>query len=245
MTGRNVDYSVVLPCYNEEGCVAGLTAEVEQVLAALGRPSEVLLVDDASTDRTLEVMREQQKKYDNVRVLRHTVNCGQSAASATGFRAARGQIVIVMDGDGQNDPSDIPRLLAALDGADAVCGVRARRHDSWLRRVSSRIGNGYRNLITGDKVRDSGCALRAIRAPALRELPVFNGMHRFLPTLLRYQGFRVLEIEVSHRPRRAGQSKYGIRNRMVRGMIDCFAMRWWRRRAVRGQRVVAESEERG
>src|SRR5262245_56641068 len=134
MTGRNLDYSVVLPCYNEEGCVAGLTAEVEQVLSAMGRPSEVLLVDDASTDRTLEVMREQQKKYDNVRVLRHTVNCGQSAASATGFRAAQGQIVIVMDGDGQNDPGDIPRLLAALDGADAVCGVRARRHDSWLRR---------------------------------------------------------------------------------------------------------------
>src|SRR5262245_44792343 len=245
MSERNVDFSVVLPCYNEEGCVAELTAEVEQVLGALGRPSEVLLVDDASTDRTLEVMRQQQRKFDNVRVLRHVLNCGQSAASATGFRSARGEIVIIMDGDGQNDPGDIPRLLAALDGVDAVCGVRARRHDSWLRRVSSRIGNGYRNLITGDKVRDSGCALRAIRAHALRELPVFNGMHRFLPTLLRYQGFRVVEVEVSHRPRRSGQSKYGIRNRLLRGIIDCFAMRWWRRRAVRGERLMAESEERG
>jgi hypothetical protein len=145
-----------------------------------------------------------------------------------------------MDSDGQNDPRDIPRLLAALEDVDCVCGVRALRRDGWVRRASSAIGNGFRRLVTGDRISDAGCTYRALRRAALEELPVFNGMHRFLPTLLRVQGYSLCEIPVGHRPRSAGESKYGIGNRMWRGIADCLAMRWFARRALRGGRALPE-----
>ncbi|MBL8693624.1 MAG: glycosyltransferase family 2 protein [Planctomycetes bacterium] len=231
--------SVVLPCFNEEECIESVAREVVEAMTASGEPFELLLVDDASTDRTLDAMGRVASAAPQARILRHAIRSGQSAAQATGFRAALGEIVVTLDADGQNPPHDIPKLLMALaPGIDAVCGVRRTRHDNFVRKLSSKIGNGFRNWVTGHHVTDAGCAFRAIRRDALNEVPVFNGLHRFLPTLLTYQGFRVAEVDVGHRPRKAGVSKYGIGNRMFRGIADCIAMRWWRRRAVLARRTL-------
>ncbi len=235
--GTSLEISVVLPCFNEAENVAELTAELNTVLDRIGSTSEILFVNDASTDRTLDVLKDLQPRYPRVHVINHRQRLGQSAGHASGFRLARGKCIVTMDADGQNDPADMPRLLAALEGADAVCGIRRQRQDVWLKRVSSRVANRVRNAITREHITDAGCAYRALRRSALAELPVFNGMHRFLPTLLRMQGYRVIEMDVNHRPRHAGVSKYGINNRLWRGLIDCVAIRWLQSRAVPGQRV--------
>ena len=239
-----VDLTVVIPVYNEAANLEPLMLELEQALRQTDRSFEVVCVDDRSTDRSLEVLRELQATRPFLRIARHRVNSGESAAQATGFARARGDIVITMDADQQNDPADLPRLLAAL-GPDvaAVCGVRGVREDNWVRRISSRIANGFRNAMTGDRVADAGCTYRALRRSALEELPVFNGLHRFLPTILRYRGYRVVELNVNHRPRTRGQSKYGIGNRLWRGLADCFAMRWYRTRCVRGDRAAREGND--
>lgn len=239
--GGGVEISVVIPVFNEEENVETLTSELESALGRMGRPFEVIFVDDRSTDGSVGALRALQKTRPWLRVVRHRVNCGESAGHATGFRMARGEVVVTMDGDLQNDPADIPRLVGAL-GPDvaAVCGVRRERHDTWVRRLSSRIANGFRNVVTGDRIRDSGCACRAFRRSALREVPVFNGLHRFIPTLLRVQGYGVVEMEVNHRPRTRGRSKYGIHNRLWRGLRDCFGVRWYGARAIPGDRVEPE-----
>ena len=237
-----VELSVVIPVYNERDNLEPLLIELEQALRPLGRPFEVIGVDDKSTDDSLEVMARLQQTRPWLRVARHRVNSGESAGEATGFRFARGEIVITIDADQQNDPADIPALLAALaPDVAAVCGVRRVREDDWLRRLSSRIANGFRNAVTGDRIADAGCTYRALRRSALREVPVFNGMHRFLPTILRCQGYRVVELPVNHRPRTRGQSKYGVGNRIWRGLRDCYAMRWYRARCVRGDRIDASA----
>ncbi|MCE9637812.1 MAG: glycosyltransferase family 2 protein [Planctomycetes bacterium] len=238
---RPIEISVVLPCFNEEDCVERLTTEIAGVLDGLAVRYEILYIDDRSTDGTLAALGRAQIQHPEVRVIRHSVNCGESAATATGFRHARGSIVITMDSDEQNDPADIPRLLEALRGSDCVATKRRRREDDFVKRMSSKIGNGFRNGVTGvPGVSDAGCTYRALRRDALREVLVFNGMHRFLPTILRLQGFRVTEIEVNHRPRTTGASKYGIGNRMWRGIADCFAIRWYRKRVFPAARVVPE-----
>jgi glycosyltransferase involved in cell wall biosynthesis len=235
------ELSVVLPCFEEEDSVPPLVEELRATLGRLGRPFEIVCVDDASGDGTLAALRRLAATAPELRIVRHALRCGQSAALASGFAAARGTILLTLDADGQNDPADLPALLDALAaGADAACGVRVDRHDGWVRRVSSRIGNGFRDVVTGVKVRDAGCAIRAIRRECLAELPVFNGLHRFLPTLLRLQGFRVVELPVHHRPRRAGTSKYGVGNRIFRGITDCLVMRWFARRLPPARRLAAE-----
>jgi glycosyltransferase involved in cell wall biosynthesis len=235
----NVDLSVVMPVYNEEDNLGPLIEELEAVLKKTGRSFEVLCINDCSKDGSLNVIRTLQQTRPYLRVVNHRVNSGESAAEATGFDYARGDIVITIDADQQNDPADIPALLDALkDDVHAVCGVRRKREDDWVRRLSSRIANGFRNSMTGDKISDAGCTYRALRRSALHEVPVFNGMHRFLPTLLRLQGYNAVEILVNHRPRTRGQSKYGVGNRMWRGIVDCFAMRWFRARSVRGDRAA-------
>lgn len=234
--GDVVEFSIILPCFNEEGALPALVAEIDTVFTALQRPFEIVVVDDKSSDQTVAVAARLRESHPSLRIVRHLRNCGQSAAVATGFRVAQGQVIVTLDADGQNDPDDLPRLIVRLGDADVICGVRAKRHDSWVRRVSSRIGNGFRNIVTGDHVKDAGCALRVLRADVARELPVFNGLHRFIPTIARAQGFRVLEVAVSHRERTTGVSKYGIGNRAFRGVYDCFAIRWWRMRAVPARR---------
>jgi dolichol-phosphate mannosyltransferase len=241
MADQQPELSVVIPVFNEEDNLEPLLSELEGVLNRLGRPYEVLCVDDRSTDRSLEVLARLKSSRAFLRVPRHGINSGESAGEATGFQHARAPVIITMDADQQNDPADIPALLDALkEDVAAVCGVRRVREDDWVRRLSSRIANGFRNWATGDRIADAGCTFRAVRRGALREVPVFNGMHRFLPTLLRMQGFKAVEILVNHRPRTRGKSKYGIGNRAWRGFVDCLAMRWFRARCVRADRIQPE-----
>jgi len=234
--------SVVVPAYNEEENILPLATEIVAALATLPGGFELILVDDASTDATARCIRE--ITLPQVRGVFHRVNCGQSSAVASGFQAARGTWVATLDGDGQNDPADIPAMLeqAMQAGVDCVTGVRRKRRDTFIRRFSSKAANGFRNWITGDQVSDSGCGIRVVRRTALREIPVFNGMHRFLPTLLRGQGFSVVEATVNHRERVRGTSKYGVHNRLWRGIRDCFGIRWFLKRAVRSDRLDASEQ---
>jgi glycosyltransferase involved in cell wall biosynthesis len=223
--------SLVVPAYNEVENVPVLVEEIRAALAPAGLDWELLLVDDGSTDGTLDAMRRAAGEDPRVRVLRHRRNAGQTAALATGFRAARGAVVVTLDADLQNDPADIPRLLAELErGFDVVSGVRTDRRDTLVRRASSRIANAVRNWATDEAITDVGCSLKAYRAEFLADLPLFTGMHRFLPTLVRWNGARVTEIPVRHRPRLHGVAKYGIGNRLFRALADLVAVRWMRRR---------------
>ncbi len=228
-------FSLVVPVYNEEENVANLLAEVEQVLSPHG-PFEAIVVDDCSRDRSLERMRAWKKDHAAawLRIVTLERNSGQSAAVMAGAEAARGPIVVTIDGDMQNDPRDIPALLARVESgaADAVCGVRRRRRDTFVRRVSSKIGNAARNWLTGDQVTDAACGIKAIRREYFVRVPRFAGMHRFMATLVKYLGGKVVEMDVNHRPRAAGTAKYGIGNRIWRGLRDCFAVRWLRSRIL-------------
>ena len=242
MTTLDPNLSVVIPVYNEEDNLEPLLDELVPILKDTGSGFEVICVDDASTDKSLTVLKDLQGRYPELRIIRHLVNCGESAGEATGFANARGEWIVTLDADQQNDPADIPALMEAARDADAVCGVRQKREDDWVKRISSRVANGFRNWVTQDVIADAGCTFRAIRKEALREIPVFNGMHRFLPTLLRLQGFKVAEIPVNHRPRTRGESKYGIGNRMWRGLVDCFAILWFRKRCFPTQRFRQEEK---
>jgi glycosyltransferase involved in cell wall biosynthesis len=214
------EISVVVPVFNEEENLPLLAAELQGVLGSLDRPCEVIFVDDGSSDSSLEALRRLKEKDPAIRIVRLPRNAGQSAALSAGFRAARGGLVVTLDADLQNDPADIPKLLDHLEGYDVVCGVRTHRQDAWMRRASSRIAAGVRNWLTGDPVADAGCTLRVYRAEYLRRIPLFSGMHRFLPTLLKLEGAR------------HGQSKYNIRNRIWRSLADLFAVRWMQKRWI-------------
>jgi dolichol-phosphate mannosyltransferase len=224
--------SVVVPFYNERDNVELLHLEVDAVVGGLPGGVEFVYVDDGSADGTGERLLELAKRDDRVRVVALEANSGQSAALEAGFRRVRGEVCVTLDGDLQNDPADIPKLLAELEHADVVNGVRVNRADSWVRKLSSRIGNGFRNWVTRESVTDVGCSLRAMRTSYLRRLKLFRGMHRFLPTLLRMEGARVTEIPVSHRARRHGTSKYGIGNRAFVGLVDVLAVRWMQSRVT-------------
>lgn len=230
-----VDLSVVIPVYNEEENLAPLWAELRPVLEGLGGRFEVVFVDDGSQDRSAEVVRSLREADPRVRLVRLKANAGETAATAAGLRAARGRRLVTMDADRQNDPADLPGLLAHLDGWDAVTGWRADRAagDSLARRLASRVANGIRNALSDEQVRDSGCTFRAFRRECLRELPLYRGLHRFIPTLLRLQGFRVLEVPVNHRPRRAGRSKYGVFDRALGAFADLLVVRWMKARRLR------------
>ena len=226
------ELSVVLPAFNEEESLQQVWAEVSAVLDGLGRSAEVIFVDDGSADATPDIVRSFRAIDSRVRLIRLAANAGLSAALDAGFARARGRIVITLDSDLQNDPRDIPRMLGALEGYDAVTGWRQRHDDPWLKRISSRIANGVRNAVTRESVHDSACTLRVLRHGCLSCLPRFRGFHRFVPTLLRMRGFRVLEVPVSHRPRRFGRSKYGVMNRAFIALLDLLAVRWMKSRAL-------------
>ena len=213
--------SVIVPLFNEEENMSILQSELKAALAGIDH--EMIFVDDGSIDRTLERI----ETAPNVRVIRFEKNTGQSAAIYAGLQAAHGAITVLIDGDLQNDPTDIPRLLAEIDrGADLVCGYRARRKDTLLKRLTSRIANFVRGRFTKDYVRDTGCTLKAMRRDCVSALLPFKGMHRFIPALVKGAGYRLVEIPVNHRPRRFGQSKYGLGNRALRATIDMFGVRW-------------------
>ena len=220
--------SVVVPLFNEEENVAILQAELAAALRGIDH--EIIFVDDGSTDRTLTRLT----KSPEVRVLRFEKNAGQSAAIYAGANAARGATVLLIDGDLQNDPADIPLLLAEIErGADLVCGYRAQRKDTLIKRLTSRIANFVRSRFTKDGVRDTGCTLKAMRRECVRTLVPFKGMHRFIPALIKGAGYRLVEVPVNHRARRFGTSKYGLGNRAVRATIDMFGVRWLLSRQLR------------
>jgi glycosyltransferase involved in cell wall biosynthesis len=239
-SGGTLALSVVIPAYNERTNVEPCYQELVDVLERHGQSFEVLFVDDGSTDGTDVALRELAAKDPRVRVLRFRRNAGQTAALHAGFQSARGAVVVTMDADLQNDPHDIPKLLAALPGRDAVCGWRVDRRDPWTKKIASRIANRVRDRFTRDGVHDTGCTLKAFRREAVQRLHLFRGMHRFLPALLQMEGLRVTEVPVSHRPRRSGVSKYGNWGRLWAGLADLFAVRWMARR-----RLEYEVEEEG
>jgi glycosyltransferase involved in cell wall biosynthesis len=224
--------SVVIPAYDEEPNVEACYRELVDVLVSLGPPFEVIFVDDGSTDGTFARLTGLVRADGRVRALRLLKNAGQTAALAAGFRAARGDIVITLDADLQNDPRDIPTLLGALAGCDAVWGWRVDRRDPWTKRVASRTANAVRQRFTRDGVHDTGCPLKVFRRAALDRLTLYRGMHRFLAALLQMEGFRVREVPVHHRPRHAGRSKYGNWRRMWAGLADLWAVRWMARRRL-------------
>ena len=242
MSGE-LELSVVVPMFNEVDNVPLLWDELEAALAKMGRRAEIVFVDDGSTDGSGEAVQALMKRDTRVRLLSFEANAGLSAAFRAGYAAARAPIVVTMDADLQNDPADVERLLAALGSADAAVGYRERRRDRWRKRISSRIANAIRNRVTGDRVRDSACSLRVMRRECLAAIPPFSGMHRFVPTLLRLAGYRVVEVPVNHRPRGLGRSKFGIWNRAWPAFLDLLVVRWMMRRTVRPRiREIAPSD---
>jgi dolichol-phosphate mannosyltransferase len=231
------ELSIVVPVYNEEENLPLLWPEIREVLDPTSLRYEVIFVDDGSRDRSAEIVRGFRERDHRVRLVRLKVNAGETAATDAGFKAVRGRLVVVMDADLQNDPRDIPAMLRHLDQWDAVTGWRVNRAagDSWVRQVSSRIANRVRNRLSDETVQDSGCTFRAFRRECLRDLVLYKGFHRFIPTLLKMRGFRVLEVPVNHRPRRFGQSKYGIGNRALRAFVDLLVVRWMKDRFLRYQ----------
>jgi glycosyltransferase involved in cell wall biosynthesis len=213
--------SVVVPLFNEEASMPILQSELRAALGDLDH--EIIFVDDGSIDRTVERI----ENAPNVRVVRFARNAGQSAAIYAGLQAACGATAVLIDGDLQNDPADIPKLLAEISrGADLVCGYRAQRKDTLVKRLTSRVANFVRSRFTKDGVRDTGCTLKAMRRECIGALIPFKGMHRFIPALIKAAGYRLVEIPVNHRPRRFGRSKYGLGNRALRATIDMFGVRW-------------------
>ncbi len=240
---ESLEVSLVIPVKDEAENVLLLADEIRAAMEPSPYAWECIWVDDGSTDGTGEVLRRAAAADPRQRVLTLERNFGQSAAMACGFSAARGKLVVTLDGDGQSDPADIPGMLALLvaKDVDLVNGWRAKREDSAVRKVSSRIGNAFRNWVTDEEVRDVGCSLRVMRRECVRHLFVFRGMHRFLPTLMRLNGLgRTLEVPVHHRPRLRGKTKYGINNRLWVGLADLFGV-WWLMRRTVAPRVRADS----
>jgi dolichol-phosphate mannosyltransferase len=213
--------SVVVPLFNEEENVSILQAELRSALAGIDH--EIVFVDDGSVDRTAEKI----ERGPNVRVLRIEKNTGQSAALSAGCKAARGAVIVMIDGDLQNDPADIPRLLAEISkGADMVCGYRKSRQDPLLKRIVSRVANFVRSRYAKDGIRDTGCTLKAMRRECRDAFVPFKGMHRFMASLVKGAGYGIVEIPVNHRPRRFGHSKYGFGSRGLKTVRDLLGVRW-------------------
>lgn len=219
--------SVVVPLYNEEENIPILQSEIERSLE--GRDYEIVFVDDGSTDRTTDSVR----ITDRVRLLRFVKNEGQSAAMIAGITSARGECIVMLDGDLQNDPADIPRLIDEIGrGADLVCGYRAHRADSLSKKITSRVANFVRSRFVGDGIRDTGCTLKAMRRECAVALVPFKGVHRFIPALVKNAGFKITEIPVNHRARKFGVSKYGLGNRALKATMDMFGVRWLQSRHI-------------
>jgi dolichol-phosphate mannosyltransferase len=233
------DISIIVPLFNEVDNVAPLARQILAAFQSEPRPLELVLVDDASTDGTWDKIIAAHQADPRVRGLRHARNSGQSAALWTGFRGTTAPIIMTLDGDLQNDPADLPKLLAGLATHDVVCGMRIARQDNLVRRISSRIARAARKAVLGVDFRDTGCGLRVFKRSALDGLFAFNGFHRFMPVLAHSAGARVCEIPVNHRQRIAGTSKYGVWNRLGRGIVDLLAVAWFQKRRIPRIEVAA------
>jgi dolichol-phosphate mannosyltransferase len=227
-----VDISVVVPVYNEEENLPVLIPQIAEVLRPLGKTYEMIFVDDGSKDHSRRLLKEMVPQHPQIRVLGFKKNCGETAAGAAGIKEARGEIVITIDADLQNDPKDIPRMLEYLKDYDVVTGWRQQREDSWVKRITSKIANKIRNSLSGEEIQDSGCTFRAYKRECLQNLKLYKGMHRFIPTLVKMEGYRVIEIPIAHHPRKFGVSKYTTWNRMWRAFIDLLAVKWMKSRHI-------------
>lgn len=226
------DLSFVVPCHNEEDNLEPLLEEISVAAAATGRSYEIIVTDDCSTDGSWALLQRLAETYPTLRAQRLARNSGESAASFAGIRAARGAVIVTIDGDRQNDPADLPKLLGALEGADCVCGSRKKSRgegDKLLKKVTSRVANGVRGFVLGDTVSDAGCTYRAFRREAVEHVPFFKGVHRFIPILMAFQGWRIAEVDVANRERAGGRSHYGLFDR-AGSIPDMFAVRWMRSR---------------
>lgn len=243
MNPISIDVTIIIPVKDEAENILPLAAELAQLMNRQDWSWECLWVDDGSTDQTLTFLRTLTQSDPRHRYLSFQSNVGQSAALWAGFGSARGAVIATMDGDGQNDPADIPVLVDAVrrGDTDMANGYRKQRQDTIIRRLASRVANQFRTWMTGKSVRDVGCSTRAFRSECVAVLPQFKGMHRFLPTLVMLQGFRLSELPVNHRPRLRGCSKYTIGNRLWVGLADTFGVWWLRKRAFRYQ-IKAQSD---
>jgi dolichol-phosphate mannosyltransferase len=230
---EEIDISVVVPVYNEEENLPVLIPQIVSVLEPLAKAYEMIFVDDGSTDLSRDILKKMASQYSSLRLLGFKKNCGETAAGAAGLKGARGKVVITLDADLQNDPQDIPRMLEYLKDYDMVTGWREKREDSWVKRVTSKIANRIRNGLSGETIRDSGCTYRIYKRECLQNLKLYKGMHRFMPTLVKMEGFRVVEVPISHHPRKFGVSKYTTWNRMWRAFVDLLAVRWMKSRHIR------------
>lgn len=228
-----VQFSVIVPLKNEEGNIVELIHEIDRAMNQINAPWELLCVDDGSTDQTLPLLKKMSHERPHLRILAFDRNYGQSSAFDAGFKHAAGAYVITLDGDRQNDPADIPKLISAIKDVDMVCGYRQKRNDPIMKRVISTLANKVRSRLCGDGVRDTGCSLKIYRKQCLEQIKMYHGMHRFLPALFKIEGFKVMEIPVNHRERPAGKTKYNLFNRSFNTVADLFAVRWMRKRQLR------------
>jgi glycosyltransferase involved in cell wall biosynthesis len=210
-----------------------------EVFDRLGSLYEMIFVDDGSSDGSRKLLKKMASQVPSLRMVGLKQNRGLSTALLAGMREARGKIIVTLDSDLQNDPEDIPRLLEYLDRYDMATGWRQKREDPWLKRIASRVGNSVRNRLSGESINDSACTLRVFKRECLQDIPIFNGMHRFMSTLVKMRGYRIVEVPVTHHPRKYGESKYNIRNRMWRSFVDLLAVRW-----MKGRRIQYDIEER-
>jgi glycosyltransferase involved in cell wall biosynthesis len=238
------ELSLVIPCHNEEKNLQPLLSAIHAALDPLGLNYEVVITDDCSTDGSWGVLKQLAASDPRLRIQRFQFNCGESAASWAGMQASRSRYIATLDADLQNDPKDLPRMLEALKNADCVCGTRAAtrdKGDKWIRIASSRIANWVRNKLSGENISDAGCTYRVFRRECIGHVKFFNGAHRFLPTLIKMEGFRVVEVPVSTNPRLSGTSHYGVWNRVFKSFRDLLGIRWLKSRQLRYE--VAESND--
>ena len=226
----SIQYSVVIPLKNEDTNVLDLILELESVMNQLQQPWELICIDDGSTDNTRAMLLHLSKDHPFLRIIIFKQNYGQSSAFHAGFIAAQGKFVITLDGDLQNDPADIPKMISLMPNCDLVCGIRNKRKDPLNKKIISKLANRIRQWICEDGVQDTGCSLKIYRKECLQQIKMYHGMHRFLPALFTIEGFKIQEISVNHRERKRGKSKYNFFNRSFNTIADLLAVRWMKKR---------------
>lgn len=236
----NLVYSVVIPLKNEASNIRELVNELEPVMHSLEKNWELICIDDGSTDETRQVLLDLFKEKPYLRLILFKSNYGQSSAFDAGFKAAQGSFVITLDGDGQNDPRDIPRLVQLMPDCDLVCGIRLKRKDSFVKRLTSKVANFIRKRLCDDGVQDTGCSLKIYRKSSLEHIKMYQGLHRFLPALFKIEGFRIQQIPVNHRERLRGKSNYHFFNRSFNTIADLLAVRWMKKRHLHYQIIDQE-----
>ena len=229
---KALEISIVIPVYNERENLTMLDEKISKSIKPLNKNYEVILVDDGSVDGSAELIRKLQDGNPHLRLIRFGRNYGQTAAFAAGFSKARGDIIVTMDADLQNDPADIPLLLEKINEYDVVCGWRYKRNDPWIKKLSSKIANSVRNALSEESIADTGCSLKAFRRTCFTNIKLYHGMHRFFPTLMKMEGFSVTQVKVRHYPRVHGYSKYNIRTRLLASFKDLLAIRWMKKRQI-------------